>query len=185
MARFATDKDSPHGYIPDYLEIVAQLPPAPVICEIGVLRGDSFTMWRELCPDATLIGVDNDPNAAFGTAGSIGIVASQDYEGLDGLVREHAPDGCDLIVDDASHIGHLTAATFSLLWPLVKPGGCYVVEDWADPWVSPELMRWPDVDPKYVGDELIDFVPDLITALQFGAKSVKYTYEGLVILWRK
>jgi len=60
------------------------------------------------------------------------IVANQDHPQLGRLVAAEAPQGCDLIVDDASHIGHLTAATFALLWPLIRPGGFYVVEDWAD-----------------------------------------------------
>ena len=33
-------------------------------------------------------------------------------------------------MDDASHDGKLTTATLELLWPLVAPGGFYVVEDW-------------------------------------------------------
>ncbi len=84
-----------------------------------------------------------------------------------------------MIVDDASHIGRLTAATYALLWPLVKPGGYYVVEDWADPWVSPEVGVADPADP------LVNYVPALITALRDGAASVTYTYEGLVIIRRK
>jgi hypothetical protein len=39
-------------------------------------------------------------------------------------------DGWDLIVDDASHDGKLTAAALENLWPVVAPGGYYVIEDW-------------------------------------------------------
>ena len=42
-----------------------------------------------------------------------------------------APEGFDLIIDDASHIGELTKTTF---WHLfdhhLKPGGLYAIEDW-------------------------------------------------------
>lgn len=183
MARFATDKDEPHGYLPDYLRLVADVGPDAVICEVGVLSGDSLDMWRALCPGATIIGVDVNADARW-PDGTHRIVLSQDDVGLAASVGMFAPDGCDLIVDDASHIGHLSAATFSLLWPMVRPGGYYVVEDWADPWVSPELARWPDIDPSLAGDELVDYVPQLIEALRVGAQSVSYTREGLVIVRR-
>jgi hypothetical protein len=184
MARFATDKDEPHGYMPDYDNLVSSIGPDAVVCEVGVLRGESLFMWQKLIPQGQIIGVDRDPAAKW-PEGTCKILAEQDDPELAGKVSEFAPDGCDMIVDDASHIAHLTAATFKTLWPLVKPGGYYVVEDWADRWVSPHLIGWADVDPKYEGDELQDWVPELITALKDGAQSVTYTYEGLVIIQRK
>lgn len=184
MARFATDKDEPHGYLPDYLDLVDRVGPEAVVCEVGVLHGHSLSMWQELIPQGTIIGIDNNPNAGW-PAGTHKIVAEQDDPELPWKVTEFAPDGCDLIVDDASHIGHLTAATFAHLWPMVNPGGFYVVEDWADRWVSPHLPGWADMDPKYLGDELQDYVPELIKSLKDGATSVTYTYEGLVVIQRK
>jgi hypothetical protein len=178
---FTTDKITPHGYFPDYMRLAAALGPSAVVAEVGVLRGESLVMWQHLFPHGRQIGVDRDP-AAHWPGGTIRIVAEQDAPDLQELVRAHAPGGCDLIVDDASHIGHLTAATFAALWPLVKPGGYYVVEDWADPWVFPDLPRWPDVDPSLKGDELTDWVPSLITALRDGASEVTYTRMGLVII---
>ena len=48
----------------------------------------------------------------------------------------------DLIVDDATHLLEDTLRTLYWLWPSVKPGGLYVVEEWpgAD-WRVPLL--WP------------------------------------------
>jgi cephalosporin hydroxylase len=160
------------------------MPPEPVVCEVGVLRGESLVMWQDFFPGATVIGVDWD-EAAHWPPGTRRIITRQDDPDLTEKVRDHAPDGCDLIVDDASHIGSLTLATFSLLWPLVKPGGIYVVEDWADPWMFPDWIRWPAVRPELAGDELIDKVPELITALNDGAQEVTYTREGLVIITRR
>jgi hypothetical protein len=178
MTQFNTDKDVPHGYLPDYRMLAVQLGPAATVCEVGVLQGGSLDMWQELFPDGRVIGVDNDPASRW-PDGTHRIVANQDHPQLGRLVAAEAPQGCDLIVDDASHIGHLTAATFALLWPLIRPGGFYVVEDWADPWVSPEVGV---ADP---GDRLVDYVPALISALREGADRVTYTYEGLVIIRRR
>lgn len=38
-------------------------------------------------------------------------------------------DGCDVIIDDASHIAEHQRLSFEVLWPALKPGGCYIVED--------------------------------------------------------
>jgi hypothetical protein len=59
-----------------------------------------------------------------------------------------APDGFDIIIDDASHIGELTKTTF---WHLfhhhLKPGGLYAIEDWGTGYFDdfPDGKRF---DPK-------------------------------------
>jgi Methyltransferase domain len=177
MTGFTTDKVSPHGYLPDYLRLAATLGTAAVVCEVGVKHGESLVLWQHLFPhSAAIIGVDHDASATW-PDGTIRVDGKQEDPGLRDLVAQHAPGGCDLIVDDASHKASLTAATFATLWPLVRPGGFYVVEDWADPWVDPDLPRWH-------GDELVDYVPRLIEALKDGADSVSYTPQGLAIIRR-
>jgi hypothetical protein len=182
---FTTDKVHLHGYLPDYLKLAADIgvmcPSGAVVCEVGVEHGASLKMWQHLFPGSTVIGIDRSPEAPH-VEGTIKVTAQQDDPGLTAMIAEHAPDGCHLIVDDASHIGHLSAATFDLLWPLVKPGCWYVLEDWADPWVFPGWARWPDIDPSLAGDELVDYVPQMITALKQGAATVTYTRLGLVII---
>lgn len=179
--RFRTDKDQPHGYLPDYLKLAELLGPRATVCEVGVLDGYSLEMWLELFPDGTIVGVDHNPHSTW-PEHTHKVVAGQDSPDLPGLVTKHAPMGCDLIVDDASHIGHMSATTFGLLWPLVNPGGYYVVEDWADPWLFPREIRWPQVAPGLAGGELHDYVPALIGALRDGASRLTYTRQGLVII---
>jgi hypothetical protein len=36
---------------------------------------------------------------------------------------------CDVIIDDASHIAEHQRLAFEVLWPCVRPGGYYIVED--------------------------------------------------------
>jgi cephalosporin hydroxylase len=175
LTGFDTDKVDIHGYLPGYLRLAAALPAGAVVCEVGVWQGASLAMWQHLLPQAVVIGVDNHAaGQCRWPQGTRQIAAAQDDPALPALVREHAPSGCDLVVDDASHIGTLTLATFKLLWPLVKPGGYYVVEDWADPWVFPDWDLPQD-------DRLVDAVPKFIEALRDGAETVTYTRLGLVI----
>lgn len=37
----------------------------------------------------------------------------------------------DLVIDDASHLVEPTRASFETIFPFLRPGGIYVVEDWA------------------------------------------------------
>lgn len=164
MTRFpGTDKDYPHGYLPHYERIAAELGDDAAVCEVGVYQGASLEMWRELFPFGVVAGVDIDPASAW-PPDTARVVMSQDDPGLREAVSVHAPGGYDLIVDDASHIGSLTQATFGLLWPLVKPGRYYVVEDWTS---ALGLAEW---------------CPWLISAVHEGAATVTYTREGLVIV---
>jgi hypothetical protein len=126
-AGFSTDKVA-QGYLPAYSHLARQLGPAARVCEVGVALGGSLDMWRTLMPQATIAGIDIDPGARW-PEGTIKIQASQDDPQIVKLLDEHE-ESWDLIVDDASHDGKLTRATLDLLWPLVSPGGWYVIEDW-------------------------------------------------------
>jgi hypothetical protein len=111
--RFATDKIQ-HGYMPTYLRIAADLGPAARVCEVGVWGGGSLHMWQALFPDGLVAGVDANPDCRW-PDGTHRIVAAQDDPALPVLLAQHAP-AWDLIVEDASHDGALSAATFRLLW---------------------------------------------------------------------
>lgn len=134
-----TDKVEPHGYFPSYLKLAAELGPYGRVCEIGIAGGGSLDMFRQLFPFGVLCGVDRDRegtliDAEHGThvhwpAGTVQIISEQTDPALPGRLQEIC-EQWDLIVDDASHEGPATARTFELLWPLVRPGGYYVVEDW-------------------------------------------------------
>jgi hypothetical protein len=124
---YATDKVT-QGYMPAYHHIADQLGPSARVCEVGVFNGGSLATWLDLFPQGTVAGVDSDPNARW-PEGAKKILADQDEPGLPAKLDQWEAEW-DLIVDDASHDGTLTAATFDLLWPLVSPGGYYVIEDW-------------------------------------------------------
>jgi hypothetical protein len=65
---------------------------------------------------------------------------------LDRIRAECAPDGFDLIIDDCSHMGRLTKASYWHLYPRhLRPGGIYVIEDWGtgywDSWSDGRHVR--------------------------------------------
>ncbi len=114
------------------------------VMEVGVADGSCLLAWREVFPNATIVGMDIHPSdKAHGER-------LEFYLG-DQRVRadcEHAAGGraFDLIVDDATHLIEDTLRTLFYLWPYVIPGGLYVVEEW--PNIRTENIRalWPNAE---------------------------------------
>ena len=172
---FETDKVA-QGYMTVYREIADYLGSAARVCEVGVLNGGSLATWQELYPQGTVAGVDIQPGMHW-PQGTVKIVASQDDPALPELLTEHEIE-YDLIVDDASHDGTLTAATLDLLWPLVSPGGFYVIEDW--------FVGFDDYHGPCKSPEMLTLVQSLLTRLHSGGDvaSIGYRY-GMAIMRKK
>ena len=96
---------------------------------------------------------------------------------LPALLREHA-DGWDLVVDDASHDGALTGRTLEHLWPLVAPGGFYVIEDW--------FVGFGDYQGPCKSPAMLGVVQGLLERLHAGSDTewVSYRY-GMAVIRKK
>jgi len=178
-----TDKVSAltgHGYFRAYQRIALETGPAGRVCEVGVYRGASLKMWQALFPAGLVAGVDNAPYAAW-PPGTVQVVAEQDDPGLPALLTEVSPDGFDLIVDDASHDGKLTRRTWELLWPLVRPGGYYVIEDWSEGTMA--ALAWKPGAVESMLHMAESFLP-LLALRGCDPDSIEYRY-GLIIMHRR
>ncbi len=104
-----------------------------VLLELGVDGGGSLKLWRDYFTNAIVVGVDHKPVSVDDDSGRIRIYqgSQQDTSFLDRVADEVAPDGFDVVIDDAAHIGEYSRICF---WHLflnhLKPGGMYVIEDW-------------------------------------------------------
>jgi hypothetical protein len=114
------------------------------LLELGIYKGASLRFWRDYFENATVVGLDcNPPVKIDDPNGRIHIYQGyqQDTQILDRIVKEQAPDGFDVVIDDCSHIGRVTRISF---WHLfqnhLKPGGLYAIEDWGTGYVE----SWPD-----------------------------------------
>ena len=61
---------------------------------------------------------------------------------LEHIVRNELANELDLVVDDASHTYEETKASFEILFPLLQPGGIYLIEDWS--WAHTPHYQAPD-----------------------------------------
>ena len=170
--RFATDKIT-HGYLGTYLRIAAALGPAARVCEVGVEHGHGLDLFQALFPAGLVAGVDADGGARW-PDGTIRLICDQASPALPGKLAQHS-ETWDLFVDDASHDGNATTATMRLLWPLLAPGGFYVVEDWM------VGLGWPGWD-----DSMLTCVQGLLPLLTRDGDVEDITCRyGLAVLRKK
>jgi len=140
----------PPYYLSVYEPYLSSLADNPVsLLELGVHRGGSLEIWAEYFSNGTIVGIDlkdiievdrdskpiiKDGRAVLKTFSSSRIVSKKgsqaDEAFLSELSAEYAPRGWDIIVDDCSHVGSLSLKSFLTLFPLLKIGGLYIIEDW-------------------------------------------------------
>ena len=99
--------------------------------EIGVLNGGSLEMWRNYFPKAKIVGIDINPDCRNHEQTDKNIfvrIGDQSNEKfLQDLIDEFAE--FDLILDDGSHHVDHVNRTFQYLYPKLKDGGIYFIED--------------------------------------------------------
>ncbi len=104
------------------------------LLEIGVggyddqSGGKSLRLWRAFFPRAQIAAIDIYDKTGL-SAGRVQVYqCSQiDKAGLDRIARIYG--GFDIIIDDGSHINEHQIRSFELLFPHLRSGGLYVVED--------------------------------------------------------
>lgn len=124
--KYKTDKSTiTHGYLDTYEHYLAPWRDKEfTLLEIGVAAGNSIKMWKEYFANAHIYGIDNNPDCL---APDVFIGDQTDSQFLaTTLLNTGTPD---IIIDDGSHYGPHTIATFRELFPKLTPGGYYVVED--------------------------------------------------------
>lgn len=128
---FRTDKaSSGHDYLRFYERFVAARRDERVtLLEVGVFRGASLKVWEAYFPNGKIVGADIDPTTAMFAQGRV-VVELADQSNLEDLVRvgiKHGP--FDVVIDDGSHFWEHQTTTLRTLFPFVKDGGLYIVED--------------------------------------------------------
>jgi hypothetical protein len=132
---------------PSYLEYYEQELAAyrgrrATIVEVGVFRGQFLETLAAFLPDARIVGIDSWVDRVRVTAPHVEVVKGDqsDTAGLASIFSRVAPDGIDILFDDASHVAALSKSLFDVAYPRIRSGGAYYIEDWGTGYVS----DWPD-----------------------------------------
>ena len=99
------------------------------ILEIGVRGGNSLRTWKKYFPKAAIYGIDLDQGCSIHAENRIKIFIGDQADEL--FINNIVKDGLnfDIIIDDGSHINELTIKSFNILYPFLKYGGLYIIED--------------------------------------------------------
>jgi len=124
------------------------------LLEIGICLGGSMFLWADFFnhKDTQIIGIDLRIPEVFFPPNVVTYVCDQnDTQRLRDVAKRHGP--FDIIIDDGSHFSRETKNSFDILFPHVKVGGYYAIEDWA-------VGYWKDKAEGYKG--MVDVVTDII-----------------------
>lgn len=106
------------------------------VLEIGVAGGESIQMWLEYFPNSQVCGVDivqstnpwNTPGSSPDPRYWFVHNDQTDVTGWACFLADNGKDW-DIVIDDGSHCNDGILTSFASLWPALKPGGFYAVED--------------------------------------------------------
>jgi hypothetical protein len=113
------------------------------IFEIGIWDGGSTVFWSEYFQPEKLVAIDwlqrQDSEYFQHYVRSRGAqdrvktcwgVDQGNAEGLREIVAREFTGPLDLVLDDGSHLPEETTTSFETLFPCLRVGGVYVIEDW-------------------------------------------------------
>jgi len=130
------------------------------VIELGVWEGGSAAFWFEaFAPEKyvaidRLVRADSDHFSSYvkgrGAADRLKTywgVDQADREALDEIVAREFDRPIDLVIDDASHVYEPTRASFETLFPYLRRGGLYIIEDWAWSYCEEPPPSLADAEP--------------------------------------
>lgn len=140
----------PHGYAPHLERFFEPLRDKTIkLLEIGVGGGESIRAWLEYFTVPRIFGVDlvsgtnpyNTPGVPTHERYIFSCGNQSDPKFWSKFIKTYGD--FDVIIDDGSHNSDDIMATISCLWPHVKSGGIYEVEDLASaPEAAKHIQAW-------------------------------------------
>ena len=126
----------------DYISVFSSKKEPTNVLEFGIFQGGSPILFSLMFDVKKFVGIDicypvEKLEALLQTL-PVGEtikryynVSQADRAAVTAIVKKEFQDApIDLIIDDASHEYELSKATFETVFPLLAPGGTYVLEDW-------------------------------------------------------
>lgn len=183
----------PKDYCRHYEKLFAPLRDLPIkLLEVGVGGGESIRMWLQYFPNARVFGVDNmhntnqwdtpcaDPKGVSGAHDRYTFVPGDQArpEFWEAFIAQHG-GGFDICVDDGSHINTDIIMTFIALWPTVKPGGFYAIEDLGTAYGGSDFFVKPNL-PNHM-----DWLKGKLDMLNTGGDIDSMTWSRELVVIRK
>lgn len=114
------------------------------VMKIGIFKGGSVALFHQLFQPSKLVAIDLSPEPvaaldeyvachrlAHAVRPCYGVDQSDSPRLRAILQEEFGANAIDLVVDDGCHLLAESRASFNAVFPFLRPGGAYVIEDWA------------------------------------------------------
>ncbi len=164
-----TDKTSWHNYVEVYSHYFKDIKDKKLkFLEIGIWSGGSLVMWENYFRNAEIYGIDTTLDyKTHPTTRAICLLADQSKP-VDLLrVVQTCGGPFDIILDDGGHFMQQQITSFLTLFPHLKKGGIYVIEDLHTSYWSEYGGGGTRLNPESEGNTTISFLKGLIDDVNF------------------
>jgi hypothetical protein len=140
--KHGSDKHGHHDYCRHYETHFAHLRQSRIkLLELGIggyeypdRGGSGLRMWSDFFLNGQIYGCDLYDKSGIQLPARTKIYQGSQNDGNFLLRMMDEVGNPDIIIDDASHMNRLTIGSFQHLWPWLKRGGIYVIEDIESSW---------------------------------------------------
>ena len=126
----------------DYMQVFDDIQPKNIV-ELGIFHGGSTAFLDTYCQPDRLAAIDIQADVPVALTDyctrnqateriQVHCGVDQGDKPLINLLidKQFAGTPIDLVLDDASHLLQPTRSSFECLFPKLRPGGLYIIEDW-------------------------------------------------------
>src|ERR1035437_7783043 len=193
---YATDKrESDHNYTQFYQKYFESIRnTVKNILEIGILdhpdkirrpyTGASLLMWQDYFPTAKIYGVDIKDFKFMDNSRITTLIADQSNRVHLSAAFRKVLEPLDIIIDDGGHMMHQQQISLAFLFPFLKSGGWYIIEDLHTSHLEPPFTPGSSQltpDDTLTQDMLHDFVKTKkIASIFMKPEEIKYLEENIL-----
>lgn len=145
------------------------------VLEVGVYQGGSVVFLDKLLKPKKLCAIELSSTRipsldryAESSNGRVNIyygTSQDDVQKLNEIIDKDFEGEVDFVVDDASHFYEFSKVTFQTVFPRVRPGGYYYIEDWS--WSFQQAFQDPSnawYSQNSLANLVIDLMEDMVTS---------------------
>jgi hypothetical protein len=179
-----------NGYVNEYVRLFDEIRDNKInFLEIGIFQGRSLAMWSDYFSNGKIYGIDIDTTEFKLVYPELLEMGAFENDNLQEVIQGDTTDstildvlnsevGFSVIIDDGDHTHLGQLATFKNFFPLLEPGGFYIIEDIASP-DSYSGRRWHSEGGS---KDLKSSLWNLVTSGPYGRKNELYNIDSVTPL---
>jgi len=179
-----------NGYVNEYVRLFDEIRDNKInFLEIGIFQGRSLAMWSDYFSNGKIYGIDIDTTEFKLVYPELLEMGAFENDNLHEVIQGDTTDstildvlnsevGFSVIIDDGDHTHLGQLATFKNFFPLLEPGGFYIIEDIASPYSYSSRVWYSKGGSKDLKSDLWDFAK----SGPYGRKNELYNIDSITAL---